>query len=146
MDTIQSIIMVNVNAEDVFNPKDFESIELKIDFKNLTTNTKIEQNKSITLIEIGDKTLTLEVPTKSCNHKHNVMLSIQKVEKKNHKFYTQTLFSTTGKIRNVENLDETLKIEVDCIQFEEKEWQDLQQLFAKRQDEITKFFKSVKGY
>lgn len=142
------------DAVDVYNPKDFESIRLTVHFQNLTTRTEVKDKSKVSLVEIGDRTLVFEVPARSCNEKHNVMVNISRAEKvkegtdkakKTQK--EQELLNVTGKVRSLDAVDEeTVRIEVECLQFDEKGWNALLALYANRQAEIEKFLTATRGY
>ena len=142
------------DAADVYNPKDFESIRLTVHFQNLTTRTEVKDKSKASLVEIGDKTLVFELPARSCNEKHNVMVKISRTEKikdgadKSKKApKEQELLNVTGKVRSLEEVDEeTVRIEVECMQFDEKGWNALLALYASRQAEIEKFLAAARGY
>lgn len=132
----------SVNAEDVYNPKDFVSLELDIFFKNLSSD--ITSNAGVLLVETGDKEMILQVPPKSCVAKQSVMVDIFK-GKKPKQGRTHPALRFTGKITAVEKMeDDCLRVTVKLVQFEEKEWDIFLGLFSKRQDEINTFFESMK--
>lgn len=134
-----------VEAEDVFNPKDFESLKLIIAFKNLTTRTEVRDKSKCNLQEVGERTLIFEVPAKSCNTNHNVLVEIKKIDTKTKK--EKELLSVTGKILEIEDVgDDCLRVSVDCMQYDEKSWKELIGFYSSRQAEIEKFFASVRGY
>ncbi len=133
-----------IKADEVFNASDFESIRLVVHFQNITTRTEVKDKKSAQLIEIGDKWLTLELPSKSCNDRHNVMVDVKRAGKGKQK--DVDILSVTGKVFSVEDLgDNRMQVVVECVQFEERRWNDLLSLYANRQAEIQKFFAAVKG-
>ena len=129
----------------VFNPEDFQSIRLAVYFKNLTTRTEVKSQSTTPLVEIGDKTLVFELPARSCNAKHNALVEIKKIEAKTNK--ETSILSVTGKVKSIEELeDSTMKVEFDCIQYDEPSWEKLLSLYSSRQSEITDFLKSIRGY
>lgn len=133
------------------NPADFHSMKLKVSFQNTSTRTKAISPDLCSLIEIGDKHLLLELPYASCNSNHNVFLEIF-LEEAGSK--PRSLLTVTGKVVYLEEvvstIDEvitkTLRVNIHCVQFEEKSWQDLVQLYSRRQDAITNFLKAAKGF
>lgn len=133
-----------INAEDVFNLADFQSIRLYIEFKNTTTRT--ETNK-VALVEINDKKLVLDIPPRNCNERHSALIDIYKYDgneknKKNHK-----VLSATGKVIKVEEGDEdNVRVTFECFQYDDKSWSAFLNIFNNRQDQINRFFKNVKGY
>lgn len=141
------------DAADVFNTKDFESIRLVVHFQNVTTRTEVKGGEKTGLLEIGNKMLVIELPAKSCNVKHNVMLKICQVERGKEKDpkkkpkKEKELLSVTGKVWDIEELDdESVRVAVECVQYDEKSWNDLLNLFSNRQAEIEKFLAAARGY
>jgi hypothetical protein len=145
-----------IDASDVFNPRDFESISLKVYFSNLTTRTEVKNTNKTSLVELGDKSLVLELPERSCNEKHNVMVKIVRIEKqkepskkdsgKKNKNEREVL-SITGKVRSLEDVgQQALRVEIDCLQYDEKGWQEIVSLFEARQAEIENFLTAVRGF
>lgn len=132
------------DAGEVFNAKDFESIQLRISFKNLTTRTETKSTDQVSLIEIGDRTLYLELPERSCNVKHSVMVDISQIEKGLKTL--KPLLSVTGKISQVEDVGEHLnQVSIHCLQFDEESWKKLVNIYAARQEEINQFLATVRG-
>lgn len=135
---------MGIKAEDVFNPKDFQSITLEITMKNLTTQTEIKKPGLISLVELDEKKVTLQFPAKSCNVKHNIFVDIRK--KDSDSAHCKDLCSFTGKVLEAESVgDNALRTVVDVIQVDEQSWQNLLNLFAARQEQISQFLKSVRG-
>lgn len=136
---------MSINAEDVFNPKDFESIKLIVYFANTTTGTAIKDPGKISLTEIGEKHLTLDLPSKSCNAKHNVTVDIKRFDKQQKKEIE--IVKATGKVHSFQDVgDDRARVVIECVQFDEKSWADLLAFYSNRQQEIEAFFKAVKGY
>jgi hypothetical protein len=134
-----------INADDVFNPKDFESIRLHVYFKNSTTGTEIRDPKKVTLTEIGDKYLVFDMPSKSCNAKHNVAVDIHQFDQRTKK--ETEILKVTGKVFSMEDADDgRCRVTVECVQFDEESWIRLMKIYSSRQSEIENFFKAVKGY
>jgi len=133
-----------IEADEVFNAADFQSIKLSVQFKNLMTGIDVKNSAEISLMEIGDKALVFEIPARSCNVKHNVMFHIGRSDTKSKK--SEPMFSATGKVSDLENLDEGRdRVTVDLVQYEERELADLMALFSSRQEEIENFFAAVRG-
>lgn len=130
---------------ELFNPDDFQSIQLRVQFENLTTRwqPKDLDFNEIKILEIGDKQLTISLPLKSCNIQHSVML---KVERFDHKAKTyKEIFSATAKIISAESEKNHMVVQADLIQYEEKCWTDLLSIYTARQDEINNFLTTVKS-
>ena len=144
-----------IDASNVFKASDFQSIRLKVYFKNNTTHTEANSDHC-TLEEIGDKILVFGIPAKSCNSKHNVMCSIRKIEPGS-KNETE-IFSFTGKVKEIENSEdnktigsnddeiEIMRVTIECFQYDEESWRNLEKIFGARQDEINEFLKAARGF
>lgn len=135
----------NNDESSIFNPEDFHSVKLAVYFKNLTTRTEVKSASTTPLVEIGQKTLVFELPSKSCNTNHSALVEIKKIDHASQKEIS--VLSVTGKVKEIEELGEgSMKVIMDCIQYDETSWEALLSLYAKRQDEITNFLKSIRGY
>lgn len=135
-----------IEADDVFNPKDFESIRLVIRFKNFTTTTEVDSSKEIELVEVGDRSVILQLPAKSCSIGHNVEIDISKKIPKSAK--TTQIVSVTGKVVRIEDCeddDDCSLVEITCVQFDEAGWKQFLNLYSARQAEIIAFLNSVRG-
>jgi len=71
-----------MDASEVFNADDFKSVRLSIIFQNLTTRTEVRDRSKVALVEVGDRTILLEIPGKSCQTKHSVLIKIERPKKK----------------------------------------------------------------
>lgn len=140
------------DASEVFDPKDFESIRLIVHFQNVTTRMEVKETDKASLVEIGEKMLVLELPAKSCNVKHSVMVQICQVDKnakpdKKNKRKERELLSVTGKVFDLEEVDEEFsRVTIECLQFDEKSWNELLNMYANRQAQIEKFFAAARGF
>ncbi len=128
--------------EKIIDPSDFQSIKLLTSFQNTSTGLKEVPPEKCTLIEIGKKNLTLELPLHSCNMSHNVIIKISVAETG---MKQREILAVTGKVIHME-VENYTRVVVDCIQFDEASWNELLQIYSKRQDSITNFLKSAKGY
>jgi len=141
---------------DLINPDDFRSIEIKIDYENLTTRVAIKDGKKI----FGTKTedlekgqeiqfleflepdgFVMECPPNSGAKGHNIGCQIQI------KLPSETIaINITGRITEVEKLPtNNQRFDVKLTQYESGEWNRFLKIFAKRQEEILEFFNNVKG-
>ena len=128
--------------EKIIDPADFQSIKLATSFQNTSTGLKEVPPDKCTLIEIGKKTLMLELPLHSCNMNHNVIIKISVAETG---MKQREILAVTGKVIHME-VENSTRVTVDCIQFDETSWNELLQIYSKRQDSITNFLKNAKGY
>jgi hypothetical protein len=145
-----------MNAADVYDAQDFQSIKLSLNFENLTTRTAISDKSSVLLVEVGEKSLTLQVPFKSCSPRHSIMLRIERpvtkrvgpqaVNSDKRKREFELLFDATAKVVSVEESgDGQDKVLLELVQFDVQRWSAFLTIFSVRQDEIEKFFTAVKG-
>ena len=137
---------IKVDADQVFKESDFQSIKLKIRFKNFTTKTEVSEEALdfCELLELGERTLILQLPARCCNLQHAVAVTIFNVQPKTHK--ETELLGVTGKVTSLEAVDkETSRVSVECVQFDEQSWIAFVKLFSSRQEEIMRFFEQIKG-
>ena len=148
-------------TDTLINASDFETIKLKIDLTNTTTQAEIrdgkrcygsgqnkqqkgekEENLQILIAEFRDDGLSLEIPTKTCAQNHTIMIKVSTLN-------TNPIISFTAnlKVNSVEKIsnDEDL-IEARFIQKNEAHWKSIQDLYSHRQNEIRNFLNVVKGF
>lgn len=147
---------------DLFNPEHFSSVQLTVALTNTTTQTEIRDGKrffngvqslptmrdgnrenfEVFVAEFTEEGFVFETPRNTCAKGHNVLCVI-----------TATVpsgescgFEFSGKVKDVVPLDgESDSVDVKMVQYEEKQWLALQELYSQRQNEIEDFFKAVKG-
>ena len=151
--------MTNKESEILIDVNDFKSIDLQINFANTTTNSQIKdgkrfygidastqaggsknENLEISILEFLENGLILDIPSKTCMAKHSVMVEVYNKNPPLH-------FKATAKVKTVESLSpENDQVEIVFVQKNEKEWEELQNVFNNRQQEIREFLNSVKGF
>jgi hypothetical protein len=136
----------------LFDPKDYKSISLEISAKNLTSGLNVAMpvpekgfegaGSLIQLLELQDKgAAVFGFPKNSCSAGHNLALVLVIKDQ------TQTRsMSLTAKVISVEN-DQGLfsTVTLQFVQYAQEEWESFIAMYSKRQQEILKFFNSVKG-
>lgn len=121
------------DENDFFNPADFESIELNIRFKNLTTEKTIPATHKVSVIEVGDQSLTLSLPSKCCAVDNHSFIEIYRKDNE--------ILRSTAKVKVISETDpDTWAVTVELIQFDKKSWSEFVSLFSERQEEIAQFF------
>jgi hypothetical protein len=139
------------SEELIIHSADFHSMKMLISFRNTSTGSEKLGPAQCTLVEWGNRALVLELPPSSCSSNHNVVLDISVAE--NGKA-ARELLSATGKIVQWEKVGSqskqgektALRVTVSCVQFDEKSWQELIQLYSSRQESITCFLKAARGF
>lgn len=127
-----------------FRKSDFEQLEYKIVFQNLTSGTVCKENTKIEAYEIREESMVLRVPSNSCNNSHSLMLYFIKGSKtpvptnlpqngKGKYIY----FSVTGKILNKFVMDDHSVIEFKFNQYEKDRWVKIIEELKARQQKIT---------
>lgn len=122
----------------LLDPSVFRSFKLSIELRNFSSHSEVSAEE-IELVEFSSdtKTITIEVPTQSASFGHNVLVTIHEIGLSK---TPELLVEATGKVQAFEAVSPTQsKASIQLIQYEEKEFQKLLALFAKRQEEITKF-------
>lgn len=123
--------------DDLFNPADFESIDLVVLMKHTATGKIWDEKSKIAIIEVGDQMLTLSLPANSVTAGTNVMIEIYHGE--------NMLLRSTAKIKSVSEASVgTMSAQVELVQFEMKTWEDFLKVFSSRQEEISRFFEMGK--
>lgn len=143
---------MDVDAAEVFQQDDFKSLRLVLSFKNLTTRTEVRDRPRISLVEMADGSMLVEVPGKSCSPRHSVLIKIERpVRRKSKKDGSVKtayvlLFEATGKVAEVQAAGDGFdRVLVDLVQFDMETWKRFIDFFAGRQDEIEKFLSATKG-
>ncbi len=126
---------------EIFREEDFRSIEVILDFENVTTRTKLKASDKAIFSELAEDSFIIEVPEKACSKGHNVLVEITTKNAPE-----DLAFSVTGKVVSTEKVNAgKLRTEVKLVQYEESDWNAFTQIFSKRQEEITEFFDAVRG-
>lgn len=130
----------NLKAEEVINLDDFKSLRLDLIFTN---GSGVAFNQGVVFNEIGEKEIMLQVPGKSCAADQNVMLVVYKDQKERH---SKPILSITGKISSWAMVEDgNIRITIQLVQYEEKEWDRFLALFSSRQNEINAFLESMRS-
>ena len=150
------------DQEPLINPSDFETIKLKINLINLTTHGEIRDgrrsygsemkknknseskndNLEVLISEFLPDGLMLEIPTKTCAKNHNIVIEVSTLNAKPEVNFVASLrVSELHKLSPHADLVETIFLQKD-----EQEWVKFQKIFNSRQEEIKKFFNSVRGF
>jgi hypothetical protein len=148
---------MSTQEEPLINPNDFKSIRLDISLNNLTTKTKIEGGKRVfdtlktgspeeglhlELVEVVDGFLTLETPPKIGAQGHILEIKIVTENRT-----PEIEVEVQGEIHAIEPLpDGRLQVVIQLVNPSDPSWLNLLAMYSQRQDEIEKFFSSVKGY
>ena len=143
------------SIESILNPTDFKSVRLEIALVNHTTRTEVrngtrtyggaktkDPNAKIGLVEFLEQGMVIEAPKNSCSTGHNVMLEIEVVGAPR-----SLSFHCSGKVISKELISpETDSLTVQLVQYGELQWVALQEIYSSRQNEIERFFQSVRGW
>jgi len=127
---------------------DFEQIKHAIVLKNDTSGTEILNPDLITIGEIKLTGICLELPVNSVGNNHSLTLFIYNspvtadVRKniKSKKF--RGSLQVIGKVKHVENEEETQCIEIEFTQFDPKQWKAFYNKYTQAQDSIQNYINS----
>lgn len=149
----------------LFDPKDYQSISLQVKVKNLTSGIDVGVNTArsggnghddgegdnaeagaseggIRLIEFQDKGIAVfGFPKNSCavGHSLDITLAIKSYKKK----YKMSL---TAKVLSIINDQDVFSlVTTHFVQYVQEDWEKFLEIYSNRQQEISKFFLSVKG-
>jgi hypothetical protein len=133
------------NDNDLFDPKDFESIKILIVFRNLTTDQNLLEKDfdKVSIVEFGDRSISVSLPDYLCGMDNHMLFTVYRVEREQP---PHEVFQSTAKIIELQETDQKkiLRAALSLIQFDTKSWEEFQQLFMKRQKEIEAFFENGK--
>jgi hypothetical protein len=131
-------------VEPLIKPDDFESIDIEFEVVNTTTGTAFRKNVKIRLTQLTEKGMMLEVPRRACAQGHalSLKLNIRTVNPPE-----SLAFEATAKVDLVENFEKGGdSVTVTLLQYDEKQWAQLNGIFSSRQKEIADFFTAARGY
>jgi hypothetical protein len=130
-------------AVELIDASDFRSLKLKITLMNTTTDTQAKKSeKQIRLVEVQNRGMTLEIPSRTCNEGHNLIIELVGTTHRKKEF----TFSCTAKVENLQPVQEGVdRIDVTFMQFDERAWEDFLYEFTQRQAQIFDFFERAKG-
>lgn len=121
----------------------FNTVRLEITAQNSGTGTRAGPEQGIQMIELLPQGFVLELPSKLCARGHNISLEI--VAKQGGE--TKLKLDATAKIDGIapteSGTDEAVLV---LVQYEEKDWQALRDLYGLRQQEIERFLSSARGW
>jgi CheY-like chemotaxis protein/Tfp pilus assembly protein PilF len=121
----------------------FYSIESQIEVRNLTSFTNFKTSPETALVQIDETSLILEAPPRSCTAKHHLLISI--ILKNPDTEFSKSI-SFTGRVTQVQPSKAGKdRIIVELVQFDRREWDQVQEVFTERQDAINNFLESVQG-
>ncbi len=121
----------------------FESIELICYIRHAHTGTELRDPARIKVTEIGEQSVTLEIPPKTFAAGHLLVLGISVRNLPPGK--TMKPFVSEAKIEEVIPLEGADQIRLYLTQFEPERWDELKRLFSGRQAEIEQFLKNTRG-
>ena len=138
----------------VFRKKDFEQLEFKLVFINLTSGTECKLYNQISVDEMTQESMLLKIPTNSCNVSHALMFLFYLGHNATIPQYISSegkgkgvYFSVTGKVIakscDVSNADQD-NIEFKFIQFDQDKWQDLINKFKEKQENINTTMNNIR--
>lgn len=120
----------------------FKSIELVAYVKHAHTGTEIRDPSKIKVIELQEKDVVLEIPSKKFAVGHYLLIGI------NARNTTRKLkpFVGEGRIAELLPQEDTDQIRLTLTQFEQVRWDELRGVFEQRQQEIEEFLSNSRGY
>ncbi len=130
--------------ENIINPKDFSSIEFNFtEFMNTTSSTPVVPLDSIEFLEFENNIIYLDLPQKCGRIAHYFSF---KAEVSNPKEKKPLKFAATFKLIDLEETGSSrIRAKCELMQYEEKDWQAVTNMYAKRQEELTHFLLNARG-
>lgn len=131
------------HSEELIRLSDFSSMHIEVQLQNNTTHMPIRSEPPVVLLELQERGMVLEIPSKSCSQGHNLMVEMRATTP-DRAVYT---FTSTARVNELENYpDGTDRVTLALLQFDEDVWESFCKSFSSRQDEIEQFFRAAKGY
>lgn len=145
-------------AEELIRIADFDSIELDIAVKNMTSGAEIKNGKrsyggheestnsgvvlEIQLVEFKENGLLLEVPPMTGAVGHTLVVTV-----KTRNAPEQVEFFATCKVEKVDRIKTSgrERFTVSFVDYETIAWRALLSCYGSRQNQIEEFFQAVKG-
>lgn len=123
--------------------EDFKQVKHFVLFKNNTSGTSVLNPKLITIGELSDDTITLQVPRNSCVKGHNVTLFIFKaplsmsLKRRIKKGIYKDAVELLGKVTKQWDDSYGMYINIEFTQFDESEWKKIVKSYADAQNAIN---------
>lgn len=131
------------DGEFVVNFADFTPVKLEFKVENLFTQTSVKKGSSVVLSEFKERGFILELPARTCASGHHLFIEVSTQGKPG----KQIRMEMTCKVEQVDSIGEGVcTVEVSLLQFDEGKWQELQDYYSGRQNEILDFFSAARGY
>lgn len=111
-------------------------------FKNLTTNTEPKPPYNISIIELEEQNLILQIPRGYCAKGHNLLLDLTF---KNTKTLDELPFSSTCMVAKSEQVDARTEIvALKLLQYNKKDWNDCIWMLMSSQNEANSLLRMIK--
>lgn len=127
---------------EVLNLKNLKSIRLQATFHNVTSGWLPKKQDRFEVVEIGENTLVMEGPTRSCARGHllEVDLKISFPAEPN-----PIGFAFSARVDRVELLKDSDRLDLVMVQFDSDTWGRILYLLSARQEEIHEYLRYIKG-
>jgi hypothetical protein len=122
-------------------------IELKVlELKNLTTDYDFfgrlvkRREPHVEFIELGKEHMILELPAKKCGVGSRLMIKVETLNG-----HEDVIAEATGKVEKLEDVgDDLQRVDIKLTQFNAEVWNQFLDIFAKRQEAVTRLFEAMK--
>lgn len=127
----------------IISVSDFKSIEMQCKLTNTTTQIPFRAEPAVRLIQfVGDRGMMLEAPDRCCSIGHAIMIELSAEPPD----AQQVTFKATARVDFCNPTHGGIEqIQVTLLQFDEKQWNQLTQVFTSRQSAIDQFLNAAKG-
>ena len=113
---------------------------------NSTTRTEVPKGSGVEIVEFLERGMVLQLPARSCARGHMLVVTVSLKDPKK-KAEEDWVFETTAKVEEHRSLEDAVdQVTLALVQYHEKEWFQLQELFSSRQNEIELFLHAARGW
>lgn len=119
---------------------------------NNTSRTPIFYKPYYQIIHIGEETMTLRLPLKSCALNHSLSFIMSEnikdisVSQIPSTLDIQNTVHVTSKITSLEEKEHFVEIQVKLTNYKTDDWETIQSFFNKKQKQVSKILNRMKGY
>ena len=119
---------------------------------NDTSRTPVMFQSYFDIEELGESTVTLKLPLRSCAQNHNISLIVSKkssavkVNQIPDSLDLPNTFILKGRVQKVHPQEQYASVILKLTSFADQDWNDMKDFYIKRQKEISTVIKRMRGY
>ena len=129
-----------LNPPVLIDPADYRPTLLSASLFNTTSGQELglmsgDARNGISIVQILDQGLTLEIPARQCARGHAVLIEIFREQSASR----ELLFKATAKVVTIVDLGARIAIELHWRQYSREAWAQFLELTQRRQNEVARF-------